>query len=55
MRDSLGQVSEAMPSIAVQMTGLNSLPAAGDDFIVCATEAEVRMRILPVIGHVSMT
>ena len=41
MQDSLGQVSEAPPSIAVQMVGLNNLPAAGDDFLVCSSEAEV--------------
>lgn len=41
MQDSLGPVSEARPSIAVQMVGLSSLPAAGDDFIVYASEAEV--------------
>lgn len=52
MRDSLGQVSEAMPSIAVQMTGLNSLPAAGDDFIVCATEAEARKRASAIVDAI---
>ena len=41
MQDSLGPVSEATPSIAVQMVGLSSLPTAGDDFLVCSSEAEV--------------
>ena len=35
------QVEEAGPSIAVQMVGLNSVPTAGDEFTVCASEPEV--------------
>lgn len=42
MRDSLGSVTAASPSFAVQMVGLNALPVAGDDFVVCASDSEVR-------------
>lgn len=42
MRSSAGDVATAEPSIAVQMLGLNSPPAAGDEFTVFASEAEAR-------------
>lgn len=42
MRESRGDVTEAGPSIAVQMVGLNGVPTAGDDFAVCDSEQEVR-------------
>lgn len=42
MRESCGDVTEAGPSIAVQMVGLNGVPTAGDDFAVCDSEQEVR-------------
>ena len=42
LRESRGDVSEAGPSIAVQMVGLNGVPTAGDDFAVCDSEQEVR-------------
>ena len=41
MRESRGDVTEAGPSIAVQMVGLNSVPIAGDEFCVCSSEQEV--------------
>ena len=41
MRESKGEVTEAGPSIAVQMVGLNGVPVAGDEFSVCSTEQEV--------------
>ena len=41
MRESKGEVTEAGPSIAVQMVGLNSVPVAGDEFSVCSSEQEV--------------
>ena len=41
MRESKGEVTEAGPSIAVQMVGLNAVPVAGDEFSVCSTEQEV--------------
>lgn len=44
MRESQGEVTEAGPSIAVQMVGLNTVPVAGDEFSVCSTEQEVRSR-----------
>ena len=43
MVDTTGEVKEAGPSIAVQMQGLNSVPAAGDAFRVCESEAEVHI------------
>ena len=42
MRESRGEVTEAGPSIAVQMVGLNTVPIAGDEFCVCGSEQEVR-------------
>lgn len=42
MRESRGDVTEAGPSIAVQMVGLNTVPVAGDEFCVCTSEQEVR-------------
>ena len=42
MRESKGEVTEAGPSIAVQMVGLNAVPVAGDEFSVCSTEQEVQ-------------
>ncbi|CAK0786401.1 hypothetical protein CVIRNUC_009614 [Coccomyxa viridis] len=42
MRESKGEVTEAGPSIAVQMVGLNAVPVAGDEFSVCSTEQEAR-------------
>ena len=47
MRESRGDVTEAGPSIAVQMVGLNSVPVAGDEFSVCSSEQEVLLRLLP--------
>ena len=44
MRNHTGDVREAGPSIAVQMTGLSSVPQAGDEFDVFETESEVRVR-----------
>ncbi len=41
MRESRGDVTEAGPSIAVQMVGLNTVPIAGDEFCVCSSEQEV--------------
>jgi len=41
MRESRGDVTEAGPSIAVQMIGLNAVPTAGDEFSVCSSEQEV--------------
>ncbi|GAB4815305.1 hypothetical protein N2152v2_002351 [Parachlorella kessleri] len=42
MRNPTGDVREAGPSIAVQMTGLSSVPQAGDEFDVFETESEAR-------------
>ena len=42
MRDVAGEVGEAGPSIAVQMLGLSSVPQAGDEFTVFASEGEAR-------------
>ena len=42
LRESRGDVTEAGPSIAVQMAGLNGVPTAGDEFAVCDSEQEVR-------------
>ncbi|EFN52432.1 hypothetical protein CHLNCDRAFT_58881 [Chlorella variabilis] len=42
MRNMAGDASEAGPSLAVQMLGLNSVPQAGDEFTVFETEAEAR-------------
>lgn len=52
MQDSLGSVTAASPSFAVQMVGLNALPVAGDDFAVCASDSEVR---LPAPGLMCMS
>lgn len=41
MRNPSGDMREAGPSIAVQMTGLNSVPTAGDEFDVFPSEPEV--------------
>lgn len=46
MRESRGDVTEAGPSIAVQMVGLNSVPVAGDEFSVCSSEQEVLIHLL---------
>ncbi len=35
-------MTEAGPSIAVQLTGLNSVPAAGEEFEVCASDSAAR-------------
>jgi translation initiation factor IF-2 len=43
MRNVQGDVSEAGPSLAVQMLGLNNVPQAGDEFTVFATESEARV------------
>lgn len=43
MRSVAGEVGEAGPSIAVQMHGLSSVPTAGDEFAVYATETEARV------------
>lgn len=37
-------VSEAGPSIAVQLVGLNAVPSAGEELEVCASESEARER-----------
>ncbi|KAL4542287.1 hypothetical protein Ndes2526B_g09254 [Nannochloris sp. 'desiccata'] len=42
MRGNLGDVSEAGPSIAVQVLGLNSVPQAGDVFEVLESEGRAR-------------
>ncbi|GIL67209.1 hypothetical protein Vafri_20631 [Volvox africanus] len=43
LSNDLGQsIPSAGPSIAVQLTGLNSVPAAGEEFEVCATESAAR-------------
>lgn len=42
MRGMLGEVSEAGPSIAVQVLGLNSVPQAGDIFEVLESEGRAR-------------
>lgn len=42
MRTTLGDVSEAGPSIAVQVLGLNSVPQAGDEFSAFESEARAR-------------
>ena len=56
LRESRGDVTEAGPSIAVQMIGLNGVPSAGDEFAVCASEQEVRpsIFILPIIATLSL-
>lgn len=43
MRNPQGDVSEAGPSLAVQMLGLNNVPQAGDEFTVYETEADARV------------
>ncbi|KAI3430251.1 hypothetical protein D9Q98_004847 [Chlorella vulgaris] len=42
MRNVAGDCSEAGPSLAVQMLGLNNPPQAGDEFTVFPSEAEAR-------------
>ncbi|PSC70224.1 translation initiation factor IF-chloroplastic [Micractinium conductrix] len=42
MRSPQGDVSEAGPSFAVQMLGLNNVPTAGDEFTVFESEADAR-------------
>ena len=42
LSDSAGDTSEAGPSIAVQMIGLNAVPVAGDEFCVCESEQQAR-------------
>lgn len=44
LSNSAGETEEAGPSIAVQMIGLNAVPVAGDEFVVCETEQEVPLR-----------
>jgi hypothetical protein len=50
MRNVQGDVSEAGPSLAVQMLGLNNVPQAGDEFTVFATESEARVAGGPGLG-----
>ena len=40
--DAGADVAEAGPSLAVRITGLSAVPAAGDGFRVCASEQEAR-------------
>ena len=41
MKDNFGDKDAATPSTAVQMSGLNSFPIAGDDFVVAKSLEEV--------------
>lgn len=41
MKDNVGEKAQATPSTAVQMSGLNAVPIAGDDFTVAASLDEV--------------
>ena len=41
MQDNIGDCTEAGPSRAVQMIGLNNVPVAGDEFIVLPSIDEV--------------
>ena len=41
MKDNFGDKDAATPSTAVQMSGLNSVPIAGDDFTVAKSLEEV--------------
>ena len=41
MKDNVGEKAQATPSTAVQMSGLNAVPIAGDDFSVAASLDEV--------------
>lgn len=41
MKDNVGDRAQATPSTAVQMSGLNAVPIAGDDFTVAASLDEV--------------
>lgn len=41
MKDNVGEKALASPSTAVQMSGLNAVPIAGDDFTVAASLDEV--------------
>ncbi|KAK9804511.1 hypothetical protein WJX73_001629 [Symbiochloris irregularis] len=52
MQDSLGSVSAASPSFAVQMVGLNALPVAGDDFVVCGSDSEARKKAAEVESRI---
>ncbi len=51
LSDSTGETEEAGPSIAVQMIGLNAVPVAGDEFVVCETEQEVPLRPSQQLPH----
>ncbi len=42
MKDNYGDKEAASPSTAVQMSGLNAVPIAGDDFSVATSLDEVR-------------
>lgn len=42
MKDNVGEKADATPSTAVQMSGLNAVPVAGDDFVVATSLDEVR-------------
>lgn len=41
MKDNFGDKDAAVPSTAVQMSGLHVVPIAGDDFVVAKTLDEV--------------
>lgn len=41
MKDNFSDKDAATPSTAVQMSGLNSVPIAGDDFVVAKSLEEV--------------
>ena len=43
MKDNVGEKAQATPSTAVQMTGLNAVPVAGDDFTVAGSLDEVTL------------
>ena len=47
MKDNAGDKTEATPSTAVQMSGLNAVPIAGDDFTVAASLDEVQPCFCP--------
>ena len=47
MKDNAGDKAEATPSTAVQMSGLNAVPIAGDDFTVAASLDEVQFCFCP--------
>ena len=46
LSDSAGDTSEAGPSIAVQMIGLNAVPVAGDEFCVCESDQQACQTLL---------